>query len=275
MLNNTTVLTFKAISDFIKDLAELFLDQHRPLKLYFHLIEQMTLSHEAPILKHCEAFKKFCVANRDALMQKKVGKILEPIVSYSKRVYINIETIFKHADQETQVAIWNHLLTISALVDPETKAKQILKLKVTPESGNESDFVTNIMNRVVNNIETDAKPGDVIKSMLSSGVLSDIVTEMSDNLENGNLDIGKMLGTVTGMMSGMTGGDDTETKQLSGMVSGVMAMVGNLQGGKQPGTGDITQLLGNMMSTQKPEKIKEEIDEEFKKSKNLAIADID
>ena len=63
---DTSLVTFKAISNFTTSLEEVFGKEERPLKLYVHLISKTTLSHEKAIQKHIEAFRFFCTANRDA-----------------------------------------------------------------------------------------------------------------------------------------------------------------------------------------------------------------
>ena len=62
-------------------------------------------------------------------MNHKNKNLVNPVLEYSDKVFINFSDIFKESDAETSNVIWNHLLTISALVDPSSKAKEILKNK--------------------------------------------------------------------------------------------------------------------------------------------------
>ena len=110
----SSLITFEAISNFTNDLGEVFSDKHRPLKLYIHLINKTTLQHKDPIIKHIDAFRKFCTANRDAIAEKNVKKLVEEKISYSNRVFIDMKQILNMADKETSNVIWKHLLTISA-----------------------------------------------------------------------------------------------------------------------------------------------------------------
>ena len=75
-MNDTSLVTFKAISNFTTCLDEVFGAQNRSLKLYAHLISKTTVQHEKPILKHIEAFRKFCVANRVAIEAQDIEKIV-------------------------------------------------------------------------------------------------------------------------------------------------------------------------------------------------------
>ena len=114
MNSDTSLVCFKAISNFTTELGEAFSKQHRPLKLYRRLINQTKITHEQPIRNHIDAFRKFCVANREAITSKDAKKIEKPKISYSNRVYIDMSEIFKLADRETTSVIWQHILCISA-----------------------------------------------------------------------------------------------------------------------------------------------------------------
>ena len=120
---DTSLITFKAIADFTNCLEYVFGKEHRFLKLYAHLINKTQNSHERPILKHIEAFRIFCVTNRSSIETKEYKKFELKNITYSERVYIDMDIILSNADQETSIEIWKHLLTISALVDPTGKAK--------------------------------------------------------------------------------------------------------------------------------------------------------
>ena len=119
MSSDNSLITFKAISNFTTCLGEVFGQDHRALKLYAHLINKTTISHEKPIQKHIEAFRDFCIKNREAIFEKKKNKFdKDSKITYSNRVYIDMNTILTEADMDTQAVIWKHLLTISALTDP-------------------------------------------------------------------------------------------------------------------------------------------------------------
>ena len=70
MTTDTSLITFKTISNFTNDLGNVFSEKHRPLKLYVHLINKTTLSHETPIQKHIDAFRQFCLENRESIASK-------------------------------------------------------------------------------------------------------------------------------------------------------------------------------------------------------------
>ena len=66
-MNDTSLIAFKAISNFILELSEEFGKNQHSLKLYSHLIEKTQIVHEKAIMKHMASFREFCVKNRDKI----------------------------------------------------------------------------------------------------------------------------------------------------------------------------------------------------------------
>ena len=157
-------------------------------------------------------------------------------IQYSERVYIDIKLILKLADEQTCDAIWNHLLTISAFVDPAGNAKEILKANLKATNGdniNENMFLENIISQVEKAIPSngsgDADPMKMISSIMQSGVFTELIGGMNQGLSNGSLDIGKLMGTVQGLIGGMNnsipsggdGGDNPMMNMMNMMMSGM------------------------------------------------------
>lgn len=230
-------------------MGESFYKQHRPLKLYRRLINQTKITHEKPIKNHIDAFRNFCVANRDAITNKDSKKIVNPKISYSNRVYIDMREIFKIADRETTAVIWQHLLCISALVDPAGKAKEILKenLAAGITGGDETNFLTDIIDKVESHVDPDANPMEAVSSIMKSGIFTDLIGGMNQGLSEGSLDLGKLMGAVQGMVGQLgdkTGGDP----QAEGAMNMLSTMVGNLGTANGDGGGaDLAEMMQGMM----------------------------
>jgi hypothetical protein len=249
------LIAFKAISTFTAQLNEMFGSdkQNHSLKLYERLISKTSISHEKIIKKHIDIFREFCIINRDALMAKDIKKILNYKVEYSPKVYIDFNNIFKKADKETTEVIWKHLLTISALLDPAGNAKEILK---NSKDNNEADFLTDIINKVESHVSPDSNPMEAVSSIMSSGVFTDLISGMNSGIQNGSLDLGKLMGTVQKMCTTL-GGNNSESKG-DGSANNGMDMIANLMSSMNTGNAtnsgapDMTQLasmLGPMLST--------------------------
>nr|QBK85263.1 MAG: uncharacterized protein LCIVAC01_00720 [Iridovirus LCIVAC01] len=232
-LDDSSLITFKAISNFVSALGSEFGKRQRSLALYCRLIGKTTLSHEKPIYKHIESFRDFCIANREAIIDRDETKLQNHIIKYSKNVFINMDHIFK-LDKDNKDVIWNHILTISALVDPSSKAKEILKKNMEArrrngESGTEEEFLSTIIDKVEAHVDPSANPMQAVAGIMQSGIFTELIGTMSGGLTDGSLDIGKLMGTVQTMVSSignMAGGDSEQSPELNQMTS----MMTNLTG---------------------------------------------
>jgi len=248
----TYLIAFKSICNFINNLSAEYGKKHKSLKLYNRLINKTQISHDQVIKKHISLFQKFCSENREALATQSREKLVEKKITYSDRVYVDMDLILGMADKETSSVIWKHLLTISAIVDPAGKAKEILRKNAEDGKAgpSESNFLADIISKVEKNISPDANPMEAVSSIMQSGIFTDLMAGMQSGLSNGQLDMGKLLGAVQGMMANMgeQAGDDPEAKNAMGMISnlmGTMTAGGPGAGGNPP---DMMQMMTTMMS---------------------------
>lgn len=208
---DTDLKTFRLIANFIKELNNLFGERERPIKLYTHLIERTALVHEKPIQKHISAFRSFCNENQEAILSNDASKITLAKIAYSTKVFVDMPKVFRLSDKQTQQTIWEYLLTISALLDPTSKAKQILqetKAKQKEKGGKEAEFLGDIISRVEQSVDPDVdNPMAAVGNILSSGIFTDLISGMSSGLQNGSLDLGSLIGTVQQLVVGMQGGE--------------------------------------------------------------------
>ena len=199
--------TFGIIADFVKELNDLYGERERPLRLYAHLIEKTAIRNTQPIKKHISAFRNFCSENQDAILEKEASKIKVGKIVYSTKVFLDMEKIFSMSDAQTRTTMWDYFLTISALIDPTSKAKQILqetKAKQQARGGKEAEFLGDIISRVESSVDPDAdNPMAAVGSILSSGIFTDLISGMSSGLQNGDLDLGSLIGTVQKLVVGM------------------------------------------------------------------------
>lgn len=196
--------TFKTICTFITDLSEIFSSTHHELKLYNRLIEKTTLKHEIAIRKHIEAFRRFCVSNRHPIIDRNFLK-LEGKIVYSEKVYIDIKSILESADNDTRKVIWLHIIKICAYIDPSTKAREILK----ENASNESNLINEIMTKVEENVDlnSNTNPMEAVASIMNSGIFNDLMMGMNNKLQDGSIDLSKLMGTVESLCSNIKGGE--------------------------------------------------------------------
>lgn len=255
-MNDSSLISFKAISNFVKELGEMFSKHQKSLKLYCRLINKTTLSHDKSIMKHIDAFRKFCIANRESISSKSSDKIVVNRIDYSPRVFIDIKDIFNFCDKDNEEIIWKHILYISALVDPGGKALEILKKYKQDDdnSVNESNFLSDFIGKLDSQIDPSSNPMDTVSSVLNSGIVNDLIKGMDSGISNGKLDLGKLMGTVQNMVGklGEKSENNPELENPMGMLNSLMSNMGNMgdignSDEKKGGVPDIAGMMQGMM----------------------------
>jgi hypothetical protein len=225
-MDNNAIISFKAITTFITDLHNEFGTKYKSISLYQRLLEKTGIVHTGPILKHIDCFRNFFLTNKEAMETQDVTKLVETKISYSERVFVDIDLIFKDTDPNTAKIIWQHLLTIWGLIDPLSDAKQSLRsLSSNTSTGViEDDFLNNIISKVEQTVDpskmSGANPMEMVSNLMQSGVFNDLISGMQGGLSDGSLDMNKLMGSVQGMMTKMA-----PNGQLPPEIAGMMNMM--------------------------------------------------
>lgn len=185
--------TFQLVSDFVTSLYDCFCqtsNKHHALhalSLYNRLIHNMNFKDDVNILRHVNAFRSFCVDNRE---QIKSRSDVSSRVTFSDKIYIDVSYFIQNADDETRNTIWEYILAIAAYVDPESKAKEILQDLYSTET-------------------SSAAPEDMMTQLLKGGG-GDLMKLM------GGIDIGKVMSQIDlpQLMGSLTTIADTVKNQL-------------------------------------------------------------
>lgn len=155
---------FTTIKSFVSEINNTYGSQYKHLALYGRLIEKTNMTHEIPVSKHIAAFKKFAVANREAIVSKDASQFKIQKIKYSENVCFNIVNIFKLAenDQDATDTIWEHLLVISAMLDSKSNAKKKLmsdasaSASTSAPGGDMSQMLLPLMNMFTNSMMNDS-----------------------------------------------------------------------------------------------------------------------
>ena len=226
-----TEIIFKSICSFVSDLGELFSSEVHSVALYERLLNKTKLAHAEAVAKHISCFRKFCVDNKDAILNK-TDSFVDKTIIFSPKVFIDMDQIFSLSDSQTKEAIWNHLLTLLALLDPSSGAKDILKsgqlVKIEGE-GEEGDFLNNIISKVEKHVSNSStsNPQEAISEIMSSGMITDLVSSLNSGISSGKLDLGKMMASVQKMIGNVSSDADPSAGNAMGMLTTMMGMMGN------------------------------------------------
>lgn len=252
-MDNKTLVAFRAINTFISALSQEYGSRYKYLAKYALLLSRTQISDEKHIMKNVDLFRSFVIKNREAVLARDETKLVQPELRYSDRIYVNFTNIFSFVQTpEAKSVIWEHLLTISALLDGTGNALELLR-KGTAENKNDSsedksdsssDFLSEIISKVGNSDVSN--PAELLSN---PKVLGDIMGSMQAGLSSGKLDLGKLIGSVQGMLANVASANP-ENKQMFDTIGNSISA---LTSGGESGVADtnsllqmMTGMLGNM-----------------------------
>ena len=230
-----TDIIFKCIYSFVSDLGELFSTEIHSVALYERLLNKTTLSHVDAVQKHISCFRKFCIDNKEFILER--NEALTGTISFSSKVFIDIKNIFEIADVSSKEAIWSHLLTLLALFDPTSGAKDVLKhqslaLKISGGEGAEGDFLNNIISKVEQSVSESSSenPQEAISQIMTSGMIPELISSLNNGISSGQLNLGKMMESVQKMVANVSENmQEDENGGVNDMLSKMMGMMNTLK----------------------------------------------
>lgn len=202
---------FKAISEFVFDLELVFGKTHKEVLLYKRLLSKTTILNEGPVKRHVNIFKTFIDSNLTAISEKCTDKLTTNKLVYSERVFIDLYTLLKECDKDTETAVWNHLLKINALINPSEQSLALTSfLSNTSPSNGEDDLLTDLISTVKDSLtgETVTNPMETAMSLVSSGKLSNIISTMTQKFSTGALNPEDLLKKVMNIYTTETQGNE-------------------------------------------------------------------
>ena len=203
--------TFNSIKTFVYNLNECYGDDYNGLSLYNTLLQKTTNSHTEFISKTINIFKNFCYDNENYILNK-TKDMSSPKIVFSDKIFIDMKLILDECDNSEKETIWKHIALIYSHYNPHNNVKEML----TQKPNNESNFIKDMINKVEDTIEGDniSNPMEAITKMMTSGVFSELVGNMTNGLQSGDLNIGSLLGSVNDMVGTMNGGNDNSGMNL-------------------------------------------------------------
>lgn len=200
-LNPVQLVIFDNYATFMADLYDCFKMEYLPVALYGRLMEKTSLVNKKSVHKHVQVCLDFFRKNKDAVLSKKAGDIVSNF-QYNETIYVDIKNVIENTEEKDVVdSIWRHLLKLLHVIDPECEAK----IELTKEDTREEVFLNDMFNKIQSetkglDMEGDEDPLKAMSKMMNSGVITDIMKDMNDNVRSGKLDIGKMMGMVSGLL---------------------------------------------------------------------------
>lgn len=207
ILSEQEISIFHHIVNFIGAINEIHGEFYENIALYNILLEKTGLVHKDPVRKHISLFSDFLLENQKAILEKDSSAIMNGRMEYSPKVYLDFQELLEITDDENRGVIWQHLLALLAIVDPLSKARDIIAADGGEgDKMTESNFISNIVQKVTENIDENKMkdPAEMVNSILGSGIFTDLVQDMNQGITSGELDLSKMMGGLQSIMGDLS-----------------------------------------------------------------------
>jgi hypothetical protein len=191
------ILCFKAIVSFVADLHDVF-HASQPIKLYYAVLQQITFTKTLAIEKNVKFFAEFYEKYRDDILSRNKENLRGARIGCSKKAYIDFDYVIANSDDSQMECIWQHLLTIAAIIDPASRAKALLQNINAIADDESKNILGNIMEKIEKHVDASepANPVEMISKIIQSGDFADIVADISSSLSKGNLDLGNLMSSA-------------------------------------------------------------------------------
>ena len=178
-------------------------------------------------------FTAFVERNADLIKSESSDFIPNEKIEYSEKAYIDFNRIWELSDDDTKKIIWDHIIVIATQIDSTCVTKKAKKEIISKQStslistdqikkdlnlpdNKEGDMMTNIIQSVSSSLAADENPPDspfaAIAQVLQSGFVGNLVNQIKDGSENGDISIDGLMGVVSSMMAS-TGALTSEVKK--------------------------------------------------------------
>lgn len=213
-----TFKIFNKFVDFVSDLHDVFGTNMKSLKMYHVLINALREKYvENPekykdqVDTHVQKLTEFITANKDAILDQDSNLIVQKNISFSERIYIDFELVFRHSEEKS--AIWKHLLFLYSLCDPDSNAKSVLN-KFLEEDTPENNIIKNIASKlegsnITQQFSNTSNPMEMMSMLNSSGLMSSIMGSMNPDSLN-KVDPKKLIKTMRNMLDTISSQIDEE-----------------------------------------------------------------
>ena len=209
-------LLLKKFVQFVEDLNNVFGQKTKSIKMYsivlsklFELSENTEQKNDTQdrINQHISILQNFLSVNNDAIIKQDQSLLKESKLQYSDSIYIDIEMVLNHSEEKS--AIWKHLLLLTSLSEPSSKAKDVLT-NLLEEDSEENKIIKNIASKLespeimekLGGMTMSANPFDMISTLTSSGLMDSIMGGVSGDIQKVNPK--KLIGTMRNMLDAIS-----------------------------------------------------------------------
>jgi len=253
MSNNKT---FAKILSFLNELNKMFGDKDINIFNYYKVCKNTQINNQKAIKNHVTLFSNFLLPNKDNIIKKNFSNFNPTEIRISDKTYINFKQVFENANKDWRPAIFQHLQYLLYLIHPEQEVKEAL-VPVNKTTNKESSKETEVLNNFVEKLQENFKnhesknPVELAMDLLKDGTFINMYQDINKSLQNDELKLDKLLGSVQNIIGELT--QELPTVQGSEPASALLNNMSNMLGNINPDGStkdgnipDISQMLSGL-----------------------------
>ena len=216
--NRSNTKIFKGIQEFMDQLNDVYGKDNIQINKFCRLIMKTSLTNQKVVARHIVIFDTFLQTNRTAILARSPESFLDFKIQATERIYIDMKEIIEKSDENIRKSIWQHLLNIMYLYNPEDPLVKVeLKNSMAENDTKENKFLMDTFSKFENIMKTNSDssseqkdPMAMMGGLLQSGFLNDMMGNINSGVNNGDLNIKSLIGTVQSLLSNLSETIDKE-----------------------------------------------------------------
>jgi hypothetical protein len=210
---------FKAITEFADQLNDAFGADNINVNKVYRILLRTSLTNRKVVDRHLVIFQSFMLINRNAILGRSAENFTEPNIELTERIRMNLKEIILGADDAVKKVIWQHLLNILFLFNPDDKVvKNELKVSISENDTKENKFLMDTFSKFEEVMkkpeegEPAKDPMAMMGGLLQSGFLNEMITNINSGVNKGDLNIKNLISTVQSLLGNLSDTIEKEEK---------------------------------------------------------------
>lgn len=210
---------FKAITEFADQLNDAFGKEDVNVNKVYRILTKTSLTNRKVLERHLIVFHGFLQMNRMPILARSPEQFNEANLELTERIKMNLQEIIIKSDSNTRKIIWQHLFNIMYLYNPDDViVKNELKVSMAENETRENKFLMDTFNKFESVMkapeskEQSKDPMAMMGSLLNSGFLNDMIGNINNGVNKGDLNIKNLISTVQNLLGNLSDTIEKEEK---------------------------------------------------------------
>jgi hypothetical protein len=248
---------FVKILAFLNELNKMFGDKNTNIFNYYKVCKNTPSSNQKAIKNHVTLFSNFLLPNKINIVNNDFESFNPTDIKISDKTFINFKDVFTQANKDWRPAIFKHLQYLLYLINPEEEVKESFASNKQDNKDNGSSKETQVLNNFVEKLQDNFKnndsknPVELGINLLKDGTFINMYQDINNSLQNGELNLDKLLGSVQNIIGELTQELPKDAAPANDLLNNMSSMLNNIAPDgniNQDNVPDLSQMMSGLTS---------------------------